>query len=250
VFAAGLNSLCTLTLTNVNTNAGSVTTLLNFTNTPTTNLVANAAGTNLNCAFVYGIGSLAGTQAVFAAGGATNNGFFSQVIHVVNPTGSQWQGVKVLISGLGVDSRGSQITVMNATGTENGVPYILYQWPLAPGASVDLTIEYFVSDRVTTPTPQLTVQQGFPETLTPPVLTGVASIVQALFKNGGSYLYFQSKTRTIYYIQYSDDLVTWNTVLPGLTGTGYTLQWLDNGPPKTRVSPAAAPTRFYRIVTQ
>ena len=51
-----------------------------------------------------------------------------------------------------------------------------------------------------------------------------------------------------YFIQYSDDLLGWTTVLPAITGNNIGHQWLDPGPPETYPPPAEVPTRFYRLL--
>ncbi len=51
-------------------------------------------------------------------------------------------------------------------------------------------------------------------------------------------------------MQYSADLQGWTDSLFPLTAAGNTVQWTDDGPPRT---PAAAPgtaRRYYRVVRQ
>ena len=61
-------------------------------------------------------------------------------------------------------------------------------------------------------------------------------------------LEFNSKPGGKYYIQYSNSLEIWETVLPAIFATGYTDDWSDTGPPKTQSLPLEADRRFYRIV--
>jgi hypothetical protein len=53
-----------------------------------------------------------------------------------------------------------------------------------------------------------------------------------------------------YCILYKDDLAStnWNVALPPITGTGYDVQWVDDGPPKTESPPSAVPQRYYEVL--
>jgi hypothetical protein len=61
-------------------------------------------------------------------------------------------------------------------------------------------------------------------------------------------LNFTTLSNQQYYIQYTGDLVTWNTSLPAGIGHGGVQQWLDYGPPVTSIHPTNAPCRFYRLL--
>lgn len=252
-FAAGVDILGTF-LFQTNTLTNSRTLLLNLTNTPTVAAITDTNGALLPF----------GTQdaqvdinvpVAFAANQATNQGYFSEVLTVRNTSPVAWQGFEVLVSGLGLDSFGRQILLLNQAGTSNGVPYLLYPYPVLPGAAVDVNIEYFASDFKTQPTNRvLQVLQIFPETLTltQPITGGTVAVTQANYDpaRGAYFVFFRSAKNRTYYIQYSDDLVNWNTVVPSLAGTGYMLEWWDDGPPKTQTKPATVSSRFYRIITQ
>lgn len=51
-----------------------------------------------------------------------------------------------------------------------------------------------------------------------------------------------------YFVQYSDDMLGWTTVLPAFTGDGAGRQWLDAGPPDTYPAPEEVAARFYRLL--
>ena len=59
-----------------------------------------------------------------------------------------------------------------------------------------------------------------------------------------SALFLQSYT-----LQYSSDTLNWISVYPSLLGTGATIQWIDDGPPKTESLPSTEGTRFYRVIS-
>jgi hypothetical protein len=150
---------------------------------------------------------------------------------------------------LGVDSKGYPIRIYNATGSSNGIPYIDYNSPLAPGQSVNLTVEYYIVDRKTVPHPRIVVAFiGLQSFVVP---EGTALPVQFQFVNGTGVVEFNSLAGHTYYVQYAadaDGTGGWKTALPPITGTGGGIQWIDNGPPKTECEPASAPTRFYRVL--
>jgi hypothetical protein len=59
---------------------------------------------------------------------------------------------------------------------------------------------------------------------------------------------FTSELNRLYWVQYSDNLTDWITCFPLLNGTGGTLEWIDDGPPKTERHPTTARQRLYRLV--
>ena len=63
-----------------------------------------------------------------------------------------------------------------------------------------------------------------------------------------NYLQFPTKAGQTYYVQYQDVAgPVWKTSPVPLIGTGFILNWLDDGPPSTETPPG--PARFYRVVT-
>ena len=69
-----------------------------------------------------------------------------------------------------------------------------------------------------------------------------------MLADGTFLIEFPSTNGAIYYVQYSSDMLNWNTAFPAITGTGQHLQWIDSGPPATASLPAANVTRFYRVI--
>jgi hypothetical protein len=158
-------------------------------------------------------------------------------------------GVRVWFYDLGVDSKGYPIRVQNATGTSNGVPYIDYSASLAPGQSVDLTVEYYIADRKTMPHPHMVVEFLALQSFVVP--EGTLLGVTFNMVEGMGVVEFSTLAGHTYYVQYAEDASgtgSWKTALPPITGTGGIVQWIDNGPPKTECVPSAAPSRFYRAL--
>jgi alpha-tubulin suppressor-like RCC1 family protein len=170
-------------------------------------------------------------------------GLMWQRIRVFNSSPWTSSAVRVLIQGLLPGT-----AVYNASGTnDSGQPYVQYNQPLAPGASVDLMIEYFVPTR-TVPNVVLIAESTSP--VDPIDAAGtVQPITRSLPLEDGSYLIdFRTLANRTYYVQYSSDLTTWRTAFPPVVGSGSGMQWVDNGPPKTDSHPSTQTNRFYRVL--
>jgi uncharacterized repeat protein (TIGR01451 family) len=156
----------------------------------------------------------------------------------------------------------SRVKLYNATGTNNGVPYVEYDppynSPLNPypqaNSSVTFTLEFFVSDRRPFTNSLTAVAINAPP---PSNVTGTTvQIIQYGFndqRNPGSPRYlvqFTSIPGRTYTVQYSDDdMATWNNATPSILASATSTFWYDDGPPVT-VSPPAYPnsSRFYRVL--
>ncbi len=214
---------------------------------PVTNQVLNVSGTPLPSYFISGavVFKSLNDYTLRSQTGATE-----EALPVLNPAGSVSAVTFLRISffDLGVDSRGNAIYLINATGTNNGIPYILIPTTVAPSGTFPLSVEYYVSDRVTSPRPRLVVEVvtgGYP---TAPAGTTL-SPDRADFHLGRFKIDFSSLAGKTYYIQYSAAVGgPWETSFPGLTGTGGRIQWVDTGPPRTSSLPTGAGTRFYRLL--
>ena len=222
---------------------------LNLQGTPTTNEVLTTAGTQLAAYFLSG-------AVVFKETGTnvyqlrSQTGATEEALPIFNPAGSSTALTFLRISfhDLGVDSLGNAILLLNATGTNNGVPFVLIPTTIAPAGTFPLNVEYYVSDRVTSPKPRLVIEVvtgGFPVA---PAGTVLAPD-RAEFHLGRFKIDFNSLAGKTYYIQYSvSPAGPWDTSFPGVAGTGGRLQWVDTGPPRTTSLPTAAGTRFYRLL--
>ena len=214
---------------------------------PVTNQVLNASGTPLPCYFLSGAVVFKDLTAYVLR---SQTGATEESLPILNPAGSVSAVTFLRISffDLRVDSLGNAIYLINATGTNNGIPYILIPTTVAPAGTFGLNVEYYVSDRITSPRPRLVVEVvtgGYP---TAPAGTILAPD-RTEFHLGRFKLDFLSIAGKTYYIQYSPGaLGPWETSFPGIAGTGGRLQWVDTGPPRTTSLPTAAGTRFYRLL--
>ena len=173
-------------------------------------------------------------------------GLFEQKCRLRNTTNIVWSGFNISLNGLP-----AIVSVANAAGKTNGVPYVRYNPPLAPDSTVDLTIEFFVPDRRTFPNPTYLVSFTTPTAVPPPSGT-VFPVSRTVVRADGTVLVeFATTSGVAHFVQYSDDDgITWKTAEPLVNGTGQIVQWLDNGPPKTETRPPQPPARprSYRIV--
>jgi len=170
-------------------------------------------------------------------------GLFEQQIEVSNGGPSTPSSVLVLVSGLAANAR-----LYNATGITNGLPFVQSALPLGIGSNVVFVLEFYVPTRVAPTGLTYLVEAGPP--FVPPVVNGtILNISRTIVLSNGSVLVeFSAIPGQVYAIQYSSDMVTWQTAVPVITAPANRVQWIDAGPPQTDSSPAQQPSRFYRVV--
>ena len=168
---------------------------------------------------------------------------FEQVLRVENPTPLPLTAVRVLIRGIPAGAR-----LVNATGTNaQGVPFIQFNNTLAAVSSTNLTLEYVTPDRRVAP---LTfTAEPTPLLPPPPLMAGTLVPISrvTVAPDGRVLIGFDSIVGRTYFIEYSDDMLTWKSAVPGVVAVGIVTQWIDNGPPKTETFPQSMMCRFYRV---
>ena len=93
-------------------------------------------------------------------------------------------------------------------------------------------------DTVVSAAALLSLQPGLPLNLTP-----------GQFEPDGAFvLHFGTSCGGTYFVEYSEDLVTWKTSPQTVPGNGLAVQWRDAGPPVTQSTPSSQVARFYRVV--
>lgn len=93
-------------------------------------------------------------------------------------------------------------------------------------------------DTVASAAALLSLQPGLPLNLTP-----------GQFEPDGAFvLHFGTSCGGTYFVEYSEDLVTWKTSPQTVPGNGLAVQWRDAGPPVTESTPSSRVARFYRVV--
>jgi hypothetical protein len=141
----------------------------------------------------------------------------------------------------------SAIRVVNASGTNNGVPFVISPGAIQPGTCWTNVIKFYDPQGIAF-FPILTVQLADPIGVGEPDGTPQAIFSGKFLRDGTFLVEFATVPGITYYVQYSSDMVHWKTVLPPFAGTGQHLQWIDSGPPETESLPSTKSTRFYRVL--
>ncbi len=183
-------------------------------------------------------------------------GHYEESVTVTNLGTTAVHGLRLYVGGLR-----SGITMYNASGTNNGLPYVEYRPPFnsplqpfpAANSSVTFLLEFFVADRRPF-TNSLTVEAILSPSAA--VTNGTAVFISQQFTdfraaNGRFVLEFDSipgRTYTIFYGDSSTSIT--NIAVPSIVASANATQWYDDGPPKTLSKPftPSTPTRFYRVL--
>jgi hypothetical protein len=171
-------------------------------------------------------------------------GLYNQTVRVFNPTYSTFDAVRLYVGNLT-----NNTTLWNASGTDNGTPYVQSSVGVLPGGSLDFVLEYYIPSRIL-PSPTLWAA------LVPVVEGGNAAVAgvgihidrSLLLADKTFLIEFASFSNRVYYVQYTAGFQLWQTVQPAITGTGTKIQWIDDGQPKTESAPAVSSRRFYRVI--
>ncbi len=179
-------------------------------------------------------------------------GLQQQLLIYGHPGNNFVENTQMTVAGLGLDSLTNAIRLANAQGVlvASGLPYVDLG-AIAPAEIREALMEYYVSDRVSVPTPSFDLQ-ALPPFIIPPPSGNILTDVVTRTTNGLVLVEFPTQSLFRYYIQYATNLAGFtnggfSTSLPAVNGTGSRRQWLDTGPPRT-ASPPFSGSRFYRVV--
>ena len=172
------------------------------------------------------------TNVIVAKGEAIFNpqvGLFEQYVIVSNRTSETWaNGVRLFIPYFHPTNR-----VWNATGTNNGIPYIDNTNSVPPGGSVTNIVQYHMPDDRVVANPDLfAVPLPFDRTIVIPQITQILPAGPMLN------MHFISQRGRFYAIESTEDLMRWTTNPLVLPGTGSIIIC-----PEERTSDK----RFYRV---
>lgn len=186
-------------------------------------------------------------------------GYFRQAADVVNISKDDLADVRLLVAGLTNDTRGIPVSLVTSVGPV-GVPPVpsIFLGPLAPyGGPRRFQLEYYISDGLASSLgkPGYVAESAVLYSIT--TVTGRRSITPIpTVVPQGVLLEFPTLTNFSYYVRYSDSLGDFSaqttndaairTASPAFRGNGRTVQWLDNGPPRTESAPST--NRFYRVL--
>ncbi len=174
-------------------------------------------------------------------------GLFEQNVKVTNVSGVTIPAFRIYVDGLRTG-----VSLYNATGTNNGRPYVQYNSPLNPAQGVTIVLKFYNPDRRAF-TNSIEVQSIAPSTTGTNAAAGVAIdrwFVDSRISGEPRYVIeFTSSVGRIYTINYSDDnMLTWKIATPSITAGSNRTQWYDDGPPETDSKPLINGSRFYRVV--
>lgn len=234
--------------------------MLQFTNTPT---AFEALSTNFTSLAVRG--AIIPQIDLVDAAPVLNlqSGLMEQQLVISYAGSTTFTNVSIAADNIGFDSLTNQIVMYNSIGTTNidttgygdfvELPYA-DAGDYSPATQRLLTMEYYVTDRITVPAPVYHLGLGVQKISSLPAAATPLNITTNRYLNGTFVIQFPTIANYIYFVEYAqtlEDLInfgpTSRIVDPPLTGTGYSIQWIDNGPPKTESHPIDG-MRFYRVV--
>ncbi len=170
-------------------------------------------------------------------------GLFQQTVTVSNHDPEPIRGSRIYFPAL---PEGWQL--YNASGEEEGVPYVELNTLVAPSTSVQFVVQFLVPGE-TRPSRQHAVVRFGAESGSGVPEPGLQFDQVVRRTDGSIQLRFTSRLNRAYRIQYSEALEIWRDVPLPLIGVGNETVWVDDGPPKTASRPDRdRGFRFYRVV--
>ena len=175
------------------------------------------------------------------------NGLLEQSILVTNAGPGSASAVRVVVSGL-------TNRLFNATGTNNGNPFVTSPAALAVNQKVSLLLQYYSVSRsvFAFSNSQLQAEAVVMPALTPPAAASTSATNNAYIlrqANGNIMIEFPAVAGTNYTIVYADNVLFSNAqmILPSIKAPANWVQWVDYGPPATATHPTNTPQRYYRV---
>ena len=175
------------------------------------------------------------------------DGLYEEQVIVTNSGSVTVAGIQLYVTGLR-----NGVSLYNAAGTNNGLPYVQYGYPLDPSNTVSFALEFYDPSRQPFTNGFLVVAY-MP---TNQVIMGVSnSVPVTLFEDNRTVpprmvIEWPSVIGTRYLVLYanSPNPTSWNVATPSITATANITQWYDDGPPKTASPPLSVNSRFYRVI--
>jgi uncharacterized repeat protein (TIGR01451 family) len=181
-----------------------------------------------------------------APGFNPQTGLYEELVVVTNIGATPVAGVRLYVGGLR-----SGVTLYNAAGATNGLPYVEYDASVDTNSTVTFALEFYDPSRLLF-TNTLEAVAILPPNSGSTGTNGVAITREFMDTRIAGDTRFVIEFTTIpgktYTIIYSDDLMTWKTAVPSITANANITQWYDDGPPKTLSKPESAGIRFYRVL--
>lgn len=174
------------------------------------------------------------------------NGLVEQTIMVSNIGTNAVPAARVVVTGL-------TNRFFNASGTNNGNPFVVYVSSLGTNQSVNLLLQFLAANYFPMTNSQLQAFGVPVPGLTPPAASSTSTNLNISriipLANGSMLIEFPSAVGRAYTVVYSDNVLFSNAAIapPSIVATGNRLQWIDYGPPTTVSMPINSTNRFYRV---
>lgn len=174
------------------------------------------------------------------------NGLIEQSILLSNVGSNNVSAARVVVSGL-------TNRLFNASGTNNGNPFVVYATALGTNQSVNLLLQYAPRKNFPFTNSQLQAFAVPVPDLTPPAATTSSTNIMIThivkLPNGNMIIEFLSTLGRTYTVVYSDNVSFSNAMIaqPAIVAPANQVQWIDYGPPTTTNAPANSNARYYRV---
>lgn len=174
------------------------------------------------------------------------NGLVEQTILLSNVGTNAVPAARVVLTGL-------TNRLFNASGTNNGNPFVVYAATLDTNQSVNLLLQFLATSYFPLSNSQLQAF-GVPlPDLTPPAALSASTSLNISriipLANGNVLIEFPTTLGRRYTVVYSDNVSFSNAAIapPSIVAPANRLQWIDYGPPATVPAPTNSTARFYRV---
>jgi uncharacterized repeat protein (TIGR01451 family) len=174
-------------------------------------------------------------------------GLYEEQVVVTNSGAVTVGGIQLYVGGLR-----NGVSLYNAVGTNSGMPYVQYGYPVDPSNSVHFTLEFYNPSRLNFTNTLLAIAYLPPNTIT--VGTNNSVRITTFFADNRSnpprmVLEWPSIPGKTYVVIYASKLnaTNWFIGTPSVTANANITQWYDDGPPKTASAPTSG-NRYYRVI--
>ena len=153
---------------------------------------------------------------------------------------------------LNIGNLPTDVTVFNASGTNESGPFIETFGALPPGGSVEFAVEFLRKSRATFENPSYTLgrlSEVPPATIQPQGRT--MEIIRSIMDADDQFVIeFSSALGSTYYIQYKETVSEeeWKIAVPSINASANRTLWIDSGPPKTESRVPGNNQRLYRVI--
>jgi uncharacterized repeat protein (TIGR01451 family) len=168
----------------------------------------------------------------------------------------------ISLSNIGTnDVPAARVTVMgltnrlfNASGTNNGNPFVVYATTLGTNRSVNLLLQYAPRESFPFTNSQLQAFAVPMPDLSPPLVSSFSTNLNIThivkLPDGNVIIEFPSILGRSYTVVYSDNVLFSNAMIapPAIVAPANETQWIDYGPPTTWSTPSSVNVRFYRVI--